>query len=242
MKTPTCVRELVSVLVLGMLLVGCEGDLGGSPKEKKSAIKPAEKKPVGKNVYFEVQGKSRRVIVEATVCLRQGQLEMLLCRKFTKEHESILSADVDARQVHAALLAAGAEAGAPVSFVPGYKPASGTRIRVTLQYKDKGKTVTVPARDWIRNARTRKALEHDWVFAGSQFVQNPLDPKGPSLYLANEGDVICVSNFETAMLDLPIVSPKDNDELVFEAYTERIPAIMTPVNVILEPIVEAKKK
>src|SRR5262249_39161857 len=129
----------LSLAVLAVLSLGCEAKLGGgSPKDTKTVSKPAEKKQVGKNVYFEVQGKTGRVIVDATVCLRQGQLEMLLCRKYTKEHESILSADIDARQVHAALLAAGAEAGAPVSFAPEYKPARGTKIRVTLQSQDKG--------------------------------------------------------------------------------------------------------
>ena len=39
----------------------------------------------------------RRVLVNAEVCLREGQLELFLCRKQTKEHEAILAADVDAR-------------------------------------------------------------------------------------------------------------------------------------------------
>jgi hypothetical protein len=44
------------------------------------------------------------------------------------------------------------------------------------------------------------------------------------------------------MLDLPIVSSQDNEELVFEAFADRIPALGTPVTVILEPIRQAKKK
>ena len=59
--------------------------------------------------------------------------------------------------------------------------------------------------------------------------------------MANGGDVICVSNFEDAMLDLPINSSKNNDELAFEAFTERIPPIGTPVTVILEPVLEKNK-
>jgi hypothetical protein len=239
MKNTSSSLGVVMAAALSVAGLGCDGDTkeGKSPPEK-----PADKKQVGKNVYFEKQGDVRRVLVLATVCLREGQLEQLLTRKLTKEHEAILAADVDARSIHAALLAAGAEAGSPVSFRPEYKPASGTRIKVMLQYKKDGKTLTVNAKDWVRNARTKKPLQHDWVFAGSQFVPNPIEPKAPDLYLANEGDVICVSNFESAMLDLPINSPKDNDELVFEAYTERIPALQTPVTVILEPVREKKKK
>src|SRR5437667_6987199 len=73
---------------------------------------------VGKNVHFEKAGDQRRVIVDAYVCLREGQLEQLLTRKQGKEHESILAADVDARHIHAALLLAGAKAGSTVTFEP----------------------------------------------------------------------------------------------------------------------------
>jgi hypothetical protein len=230
---------LIPITLLAAL--GCEFDAGD--RQRKSSDKPTEKKRVGKNVYFEKQGDVRRVHVSATVCLREGLLEQLLTRKHTKEHEAILSADVDAREIHAALLAAGALSGSPVTFRPEFKPPTGSRIKITLQYKNKaGKTLTMQAGDWIRNARTKKPLQYDWVFAGSEFVPNPLDPKAPDLYLANEGDVICVSNFESALLDLPIISPKDNDELVFEANTDRIPPLGTPVTVILEPVRESKKK
>src|SRR5690606_8325256 len=46
--------------------------------------------------------KSRRVWVKAEVCLREGPLEVFLCRKGTKEHESVVAADLDARMIHAA--------------------------------------------------------------------------------------------------------------------------------------------
>src|SRR5262249_2576790 len=192
------------------------------------------------NVHLEVQGKTRRVLVSGAVCLREGQLEQFLTRKGTKEHEAIVAAEVDARDVHKALLLAGAAEGKPVQFRPTYKPATGQAIRISLGDRDKGKLVTVPARSWIKDAKTGKDLSSDWVFAGSQLVDNPLDPK-KKIYLANDGDVICVSNFETALLDLPIKSPKDNADRFFTAFTERIPPVETKVVVILEPVLEAEK-
>jgi len=51
-----------------------------------------------------------------------------------------------------------------------------------------------------------------------------------------------VSNFESALLDLPVKSSKDNPELMFEPHTERIPALDTKVLVFLEPIPDDKKK
>jgi len=203
------------------------------PKAKRSEI--------GKNVVLETQGDVRRVRIPASVSFREGALELLLCRKNTKEHEAVLHADIDARQVHAALLAAGAKSGSPVKYEPKYQPATGTQIKVTLEYQKDGKTVSVPAQQWIRDAKTRKEMSQPWVFAGSIFFPDPDDPKKPPLYAANSGDVICVSNFPDAMLDIPVNSPQDDAERVFEAFTERIPPLGTPVMVILEPVVEKKK-
>ena len=245
-------RSLFALLSLTLLasglMLGCEGASSereeAKVKEKaRDKEKPAEAKKVlvAQNIFLEVRGKARRVLVSAEVCLREGQLELLMCRKQSKEHESILTADVDARKIHEALLLTGATEGSPVQYAPKYRPASGTKIRVSLQYMDKdNKLVTVPARSWVKNMNTGKELDTDWVFAGSRLVDNPLDP-GKKRYLANDGDLICVSNFETALLDLPIKSPKDNADLVFVAFTERIPPLETKVVVILEPVLEDKK-
>jgi len=170
---------------------------------------------------------------------RRLTLEQLLTRKNTKEHEAVLSADIDARDLHKALLLTGARVGSPVQFAPKYKPASGQAIKITCEYQQKGKTISINAQEWVRDANTKKVLNHDWVFAGSRFVPNPLENNKP-IYLANDGDVVCVSNFESALLDLPIKSSKANSELVFEANTERIPPVGTKVTVIFEPVPEKK--
>ncbi len=42
------------------------------------------------------------------------------------------------------------------------------------------------------------------------------------------------------MLDLPIRSPTNPDDRIFTAFTERIPPLETPVDVIFEPVPEKK--
>lgn len=236
-------------LYLGILcwpLLGC--DISSTPDDssKKEPVRekqtePIKKAAVGKNVYLEIfPGDRRRVVIEAQVCRREDQLEQLLCRKRTKEHEAILTADVDARMIHAALIAAKASPGAPVQYRP-YKAAHGTKIKVSVQYKDKdGKTITEPAQRWIRNVKTGKDMEYDWVFAGSRLIP-PFEKGQEPYYAANDGDVICLSNFDTALLDLPVELPNANNALIFEANTERIPPVNTPVQVILEPVLEQEK-
>jgi hypothetical protein len=216
-------------------------EVDDSKKGDKSG--QTKKVEVGKNVWLEVQGDKRRVMVQAEVCLRDGMLEHLMCRHQTKEHEAILTADVDARDIHKALMVAKAVPGSTVRYKEDgtVTTPTGTPIKITLSYKDKDKTVTIPGRDWVRDLKTKKSLGVDWVFAGSQFLENPLEKDKPPLYAANAGDVICVSNFEGAMLDLPINSSKNNADLEFEAFTERIPEIGTAVTVILEPELDSKK-
>jgi hypothetical protein len=240
--------NLLGLILLAAVVLGCdaaiERDSPRSTEKGSDKSKPVETKKVlmGENIFLEVMpDKKRRVVVSGAICLREGQLELFLCKKHTKEHEAIVTADVDARKVHLALIAAGATEGSPVQFAPKYRPASGTRIKVSVQYKDKDKLVTVPAQEWIKNAKDGKLLKSDWVFAGSRLVTNPLDPDKKH-YLANDGDVICVSNFESALLDLPILSPKDDAERFFIANTERIPPLETKVAVILEPVIEEKKE
>ncbi len=230
--------------VFAFASLGCESDSPAKPDPpRQERAKPVESKKVlmGRNVWLEILGDRRRVLISASVCLREGQLEHLMCRKNTKEHEAILTADIDARDVHKALLLTGIEPGSTVQYLPKYRSPSGPRIKITIEYEQKGKVTTLPAQQWIRNTQTKKELEDDWVFAGSQLLPDPLDNTKPPFYAANSGDVICVSNFEGAMLDLPIKSSKDNAELVFEAFTERIPPFDTKVVLILEPQPPAKK-
>lgn len=214
------------MLFVALATLGLSADAQDAPKKAK----------IGDNVYLEINGDKRRVLIDAYVCLRQGMLEQLLTRKRTKEHEAPLAIDTDVRNIHLALLAAGAKPGSPVKFRPKFTAPTGTPIKITLEYQDKGKTVRVPAQQWVRNVKTKKDLDTDWVFAGSVLFDDPLDKKKPPYYAANDGDVICISNFDTALLDVPFNSSKENDELAFEANTDRIPPLETPVRIILEPV------
>ncbi|MCS6976662.1 MAG: YdjY domain-containing protein [Gemmatales bacterium] len=199
--------------------------------------------PLGPNLALGVAGDRRWVEIQATVCLTAGYLEHLLSRdEAGKQHESILSTSIDASHIHAALIAAGAKPGKPVQFLnekgePEFRPPSGDRIRITLHYRDKdGKIVSVPAQRWVRNVKTKKELDQDWVFAGSFFFQ----PEGVEkpIYAANDGRVITTANFPSALLDLPMRSEEGDPQagLEFEANTELIPPRDTPVTVVLEVI------
>jgi len=211
-------------------------DLGPPLVDRPEALKQLnDKYPVW------IDREKRSVVLVGVVCQRQSPLELFACLRNSKEHEAVLSVPTKAAFVHAALLAVGAEPGSPVQFRPKYVPASGSEIEITCVWKDaKGQRQTARAQDWVRNVKTGKALEYPWVFAGSRFQKNPVT--GETYYQADaDGDLICVSNFPGALLDLPIQSTASDSELLFEGFTEHIPPRGTPVTLILTPKPKSEK-
>lgn len=175
-----------------------------------------------------------RLIMVGEICQRQAPLEMFVCLWHTKEHEAVLTTRVPAKAAHAGLLALGAKVGNAVQFMPKYIPASGTVIDIEVIWKDKnGKMQKKRGQEWVRNFSTKKPMQREWVFAGSGFWTD--ESSGKKHYQADSGDFICVSNFSTAMLDLPVESTQRNDGLMFEALTESIPPLGTPVTIVLKP-------
>jgi hypothetical protein len=99
---------------------------------------------------------NKRLLLKTHVCLDRGMLEMLLCLKQTKEHESILTLDAKAFSVHTGLLALGAETGKPATYDPVFQPATGQKIDIFMHYVDtEGKLQRTAAGKWIRKSRFR---------------------------------------------------------------------------------------
>ncbi|HXD89077.1 MAG TPA: YdjY domain-containing protein [Urbifossiella sp.] len=187
-----------------------------------------------------------RVLVATDLCLREGPLEVFCCKKGTKEHESILRVATDAKLIHTALVAAGGKPGKTPQFLnpktgePEFKPATGSKIKVLVHYKKDGKLHTHRAQEWIWNSMKKKAVDVDWVFAGSQLIKDADNPEAEAFYGANSGEVISVSNFPYSMLELPIEINKDDATLNYEVKTDRVPPLFSKVWLILEPVTERK--
>lgn len=227
------------------------------PVEEKKPAQAAIRKLMP-NMPVWIDTKRKMVIMDGEICLRKGSLEMFACLRGTKEHESVVAVATDAYVVHAGLLAIGAEQGRPVEFDPEYRPPSGQKIEVLIQWKDaENKLHTRKAQDWVRDARNKKVMNYDWVFPGSYFwkdvsieavqkaKEEGIDPDtlpGKMVYAAEGGELICVSNFKSSMMDLPVASTDANNDLWFEAFTENIPAEGTKVRLFLIPLKQEEKK
>jgi hypothetical protein len=176
------------------------------------------------------------VVIDAEVALKEGLLEMFLCPRRSKEHESVMVADVKPRDVHFALLLAGAVPGRPVQFDPP-KPPSGQRIKVWIEREVEGRKTVVDAREWIRDDQAKQPMSADFVFVGSQFVRAPGSDK--SIYVGDDGYLICVANFPGAVIDVARHSTAaDAEQKLYVPFTERIPDRGAKVRLVLEPVVD----
>jgi hypothetical protein len=210
-----------------------------NPKNKAIPLSPDKK-----TIFAEVtDGKAAKVVrigIATEVCLREGPLEVFLCKKGTKEHESIVRVDLDAELIHLAIITLGGKPGTQTQFVnprtgeAEWKAATGTKVNVLVHYKMNGKLHTHPAQEWIWDTKKKEPIPYGWVFAGSEFIPNPNNPKAKPFYAANSGDIFSISNFPYATLELPAKISKDDAQLTYEAKTDRIPPLTSKVWVILE--------
>lgn len=207
-----------------------------TPRNDEPPALPAPKnaKPMPKPSRVWIDAEKKLVYVDGYVSLSEGLLEMFACPSGTKEHESVVAVYSSAQVVHAALLAVGAKPGTPVRWDPKFSPPTGTEIDIEVRWLDSaGKWQSMSAQKWVRNLKTNKEMTYPWVFAGSGFWKD--EESGKEYYLAEAGDLICVSNFSSATLDIPVESSQANEGLMFEAFAGRIPPIGTPVRLLLQP-------
>jgi hypothetical protein len=120
---------------------------------------------------------NKKVVLRGQLCMREGLLEMLVCKAQTKEHESVISIDADAYVIHAALMALGAKPGTPVKFQPEYAPPTGQKIDIYVGWTDEfGRPQRYPAQKLIRKVTQR-------------YYTAVLDPLPKDLKIDNRGDL-----------------------------------------------------
>lgn len=194
-------------------------------------------KRISKTERIWLDAKNKIIVIDGSIALTEGPLEMFACPRRSKEHESVVAVDCKSSTAHAALLAIGAEEGRPVRYNGEgdiEAVATGTEVEVYALWKNpEGVRQSTRAQDWVRNGKDGKSLAYPWVFVGSAFSRDEETKR--SYYLADAGEFICVSNFTTATMDLPIASSDKDAARMFEAFAERIPTRGTLVRLVLIP-------
>ncbi len=179
-------------------------------------------------------------------------LEVVVCSKNSREHETLVVTEARPSDVHAALLLLGLEPGAPGAW--GWDrarskmtvtPPMGPGVRVSFMYRDAGgaQVESDPA-DWIIDVHGRRSLRElagigraPWVFAGSVIAPRP---DGPGEYYKAdiEGTLVGLATFGTETLAWPMVFSPEAAVQAPEwiADPAKVPPWKTPVTVRLTAI------
>jgi hypothetical protein len=233
-------------MTTAMLVMTMPGAAAAAPAPADRPTTQPATRPAGTPQAVAFKGisidlKKRQVVVDTQVCLRAGALELLLCRRESKEHESILHTDVKGAHIHAALLALGLKPGRAARWTgtdenAAFLPPRGPELKITLQWRDEsGKMHETDASAWLKPTGQGASAPQRWVFVGSKVLAD-------GRYWADvDGDVISVANFASAVIDVPFESTKSDAALEFEANTEAIPPLETPVQVVITPLPGAEK-
>ncbi len=188
-----------------------------------------------------LDAKNKHIVLQGEACRAGYPLEFFATYS-NRSYEAVVALNVTPHIIHAGLRAVGAVPGHPAQFrqqpgsdVPEVIPPTGTEIAIELRWKDaNGKIQSAPAQQWVRDRQTKKALNSNWVFAGSVFVTD--EDSGKEYYRADSGETICVLSLPGAMLDLPISNYRAMEARSFEAFAEHMPPPGTPVTLILKPV------
>jgi hypothetical protein len=244
--TTVAIAMLLGLLAGGTLF----GQLGlrgtKQPEKPADANADAPAKPLVK-----VDAKKKTVSFPAEICGRMGmdgkpmQLELLLTSWKGKTHESILRTKAKGWQIHAGLVMLGLPRGRPAETTYSIdtdtytsQPPRGPKVTIRLSWTDaKGETHTAEPANWMQAAdpNVPATPPSDWVFTGSI-----LGSSGG--YAADgEGVFITVSNFATAIIDVPFVSTDSDASLYFVTRPNAIPPLGTDVTVTIEPKPKATK-
>ncbi len=210
-------------------------DLGPPLVDKPESLKRWPQQPV----WLDLPGK--QVVLQGEVCgaAYPGVRLEFFATYANRGYEAVVTTRATPHIVHAALLAVGATPGHPVRFEPKFELPTGTEVAIEVRWKDgRGKVQSCPAQHWVRDTKTGKELDANWVFAGSI---SETDAAGNIVsYQADSGELVCLLSLSTAMLDLPIRNDRKIEDRQFEAFAEHLPPEGTPVTLLLKPILSAK--
>lgn len=167
-----------------------------------------------------------RIEIGAEVALSDGLIELLLCGRGTKEHESILVTDATAQRIFEAMGLIGLTPGSPVQYdeaTESFLPPRGDRVVVEIEYSNR----VVGAHEWMHETKDNKpANPINWVFAGSSDVAGRFSAN-------NDGTIVCVVNFDTALIAPDALHTSDDSALWLAVNKQRVPSVGTKCRVFI---------
>ncbi len=223
-------------MYLGFGLATATGDPQPVPLAFR-ALYSADAKPFMPGV--KINWRDREVEVAGVVVLREGMLELFACSADTREHESIVRISARPMHVYQALGLLGLEPGSPPRWDPETErgfPATGPRLRLRVRYQRDDRLHTDGIHRWMWNIMTDEpAPPTQWVFSGSL-----RDHQG-RLAVDLEGTVVCVVDFQAALISLPQSYSDSNEDLWLRPHAERIPPLGSACVLLIQAVPESHR-
>lgn len=157
-------------------------------------------------------------------------LEMFITAPDSREHESLIVSSIKASNLHAALLAAGFESGAPLARDSDQRlvPAHGDPVVIEAAVQS-DEPEFIPITDWVMHIEQETGITQSerWsglVFAGSKLTRRgyEADGTGTLVSLTSFGNEVIAPTWTVSHL-------AEVDEPVWIANRDRIPTKRTPV-------------
>ncbi|MDA0837603.1 MAG: YdjY domain-containing protein [Planctomycetota bacterium] len=189
---------------------------------------------------MQVDLKKREVRLEASVCLKKGILEYLVCRPNSYEHESIFVTSTKAQYLHLALSLVGlreSTVSPPLFFLLAKsRKLQHSRIGIDVEYKVDGKEVRCRLSKLLVNRADKETeLPNEWIFSGSQV----LEKNGKTIYAADDsGAVVSIVPNGNAVVQFgeETSNPYQGEDKGMEANPNAVPAVGTLVKLVFKPL------
>jgi len=230
---------------------GSDNPAAVAAKPAADAAKPAEAaKPqiekLGDSKYriggVTVDAKTREIRFPTKVNMDKGLLEYIICKQQGKLHEALLVTEINATHLSLAftllrylpspeLFGLRDETGHPNGLYPNVPAAvkASARIAVEVEWAADDKTHRLPINEWIQLSVKETGMKSGpWLYTGSDFYEGKFIPE-------MSGDLAAIMVDQGCLINYPGADNVDNGSQVWYGYPKRIPAVGTPVTVIITP-------
>lgn len=185
---------------------------------------------------------AQRVEVAAITCLEAGWLEQVACAPGTREHESLVVIEARPSDVHAAMLLAGFQPGAPGRWTYENQkfavvPPRGDAVRITVRWQRGEQVIEEPIGAWMQDPEHNKSFpDTSWIFGGSLMAANPPAMGPGEHYVADySGSIIGLVTFGDEVIGFSevVADEVEVQEPLWQVNSRHVPPFGTKVTVIL---------
>jgi hypothetical protein len=215
-------------------------------KPKVDAAAAAKRiKDLGNNDYelggIRFNSTTREVRLPCSINMQQGQIEFALVHETGKTHESILKTALNPVDMQVALLLCSYEPGHNGLFdyekdavvrknleeTKTKKPGA-NEVQMFVEWAKAGKKERMELREWIKDNATSKPPTDfgHWVFNGSMVQESGFSA-------ALHGNLVGIYYDVAAILNCP--SPRNRNDETWFIMQDIVPAVDTPVTLIIAP-------